>query len=77
VDLLPLAITLRQVAPRDARAVSIDHGIDEQAVVSSGATDVAFAPRQEVLDLQPLIIAKGVAVHVSASLPTPHESETN
>jgi hypothetical protein len=38
---------------------------------------MAFAAGQEILDLVPLVVAQGVAVHASASrLPTPHESES-
>jgi hypothetical protein len=39
---------------------------------------MAFTARQHVLDPLPLIVAKGKALHGSASgLPTPHESEKN
>src|SRR5262249_23795744 len=38
---------------------------------------MALAAGQKILDLVPLVVAQGVAVHASASrLPTPHESET-
>jgi hypothetical protein len=71
-----LAVTLRQVTPRDARAIPIDHRIDEQAVVGSRTADMALPARQEVLDPLPLIIAQSIAVHVPTSLwPTPQESE--
>jgi hypothetical protein len=76
VDRLPVPVSLGQIAPRHARPIPIDHGIHEQAVVGCGAADMAFATGQEVFDPDPLIVAKCVAVHPSASrLPTVHESE--
>ena len=76
MDGLAFAVSLRQVPPGNTRSVTIDDGIDEQPVVGRGAADVAFAARQEILDLRPLVVAQGVAVHLSASsLPTAHESE--
>ena len=36
VHILPVAETLRQVAPGDARPIAVEDGFDEQAVVRSG-----------------------------------------
>jgi len=63
-----LAVTLRQVTPGDARAIPIDHRIDEQTVVGSRAADMALPAGQEILDPLPLIIAQSIAVHVPAPL---------
>ena len=65
---LPLAVTLRQVTPRDARAIPIDHRIDEQTVVGSRTAYMALPAGQEILDPLRLIIAQIIAVHVPASL---------
>jgi hypothetical protein len=48
VRCLPAPVPLRQIAPGDARAVTIDDGIDEQSVVGSRAADVTVAAGQEV-----------------------------
>ena len=40
---LPFAVARWQVAPRDTRAVAIDHGIDEQAIVRRVAADMALS----------------------------------
>ena len=46
-------------------------------IVGRRAADMALAAGQEILDLLPLVVAQGGAVHASAfRLPTPHESET-
>jgi len=73
---LPAAIALGQITPWNAGSVSINDGIDKQAVVRRRAANMALPPRQKVLDLCPLVVAQGVALHLSASpLPTVHESE--
>jgi hypothetical protein len=77
VDRLPVTVSLRQVAPRDARAITIDHGIDEQTVVGCSAADMSLPTGKEIFDLVSLVVAQSIAMHVSASpQPTPHESET-
>jgi hypothetical protein len=57
VDDLPIAETLRQVAPRDTRPISVQHRIDEQSIVGRGAADMALASRQKILDPIPLVVA--------------------
>jgi len=64
---LPVPVSLRQVTPGNARAIPINHSIDEQAIVGRCAADMAFAARQKILDLVPLVLAQSMAVHVSAS----------
>jgi hypothetical protein len=71
-----VAITHRKIAPRNARPIAENHGIDEQPIVRRRSTDMAFSTGQHVLDLEPLIVAQSIAMHWSASLlPTTHESE--
>jgi hypothetical protein len=57
VDDLPIPETLRQVAPRDTRPISVQHRINEQSIVGRGAADMALASRQKILDPIPLIVA--------------------
>jgi hypothetical protein len=54
---LPVAQTLRQVAPGDAGAIAIEDGLDEQAVVRGGHANRAKPAGQQVLDPVPLVIA--------------------
>lgn len=61
VDVLPVAESLGQVAPRNARAVAVEHGLDKQTVVPGGDADGALATGQEVAKGVPLVIAKGIA----------------
>jgi hypothetical protein len=41
---------LRQVAPRNAGAVSVEHGFDEAAIIAGGDTDVTRFSGKQVLD---------------------------
>ena len=76
MDALAVAKALGQVPPGNSGPVAVDDGIDEQAIVGGRPPDVTFAAWQEILDLDPLIVAQSMAVHLSASLlPTTHESE--
>jgi hypothetical protein len=71
-----VAVTLGQIAPRDARAIAENHGVDEQPIVRRRSSDMAFAAGQNVLDQEPLVVAQSIAMHRPASLlPTTHESE--
>src|SRR5665213_3625969 len=75
MHVLPIPEALRQVAPRNAGAIVIEHCFDEQPVVRRGHAHMALLPRQQVSDALPLIIAKGVASHRSAPKGlTPYES---
>jgi hypothetical protein len=59
---------LRQVSPRDAGAVAIEHGVDEEAVVTGRHTHMACSAGQQVLDAGPLVVSEGVsAVHGSSA----------
>jgi hypothetical protein len=57
VGRFPIAVADRQITPRYAGPVAINHSIDEQAVVRRGAADMTFAARQKVPDLDPLVVA--------------------
>jgi hypothetical protein len=52
IDHLPISETLRQIA-----RVPIQDRIDEQSIVGRGASDMALASGQKVLDPIPLIVA--------------------
>jgi hypothetical protein len=64
--ILPITEALRQIAPGQARAIAIEHRLDEPPIVLGGDTHVADASRKQVLDPLPLIVAKSIAVHQSA-----------
>ena len=42
---LPVAETLRQIPPRNARPIAVKNGFDEQSVVGCIAADMAFTAR--------------------------------
>src|SRR6185437_14784833 len=62
----PIAEALGQIAPRDARAITVEHRLDEQPVVFGRNPDVTLAPGQKVSNTVPLIVAQSVASHRSA-----------
>jgi hypothetical protein len=62
-----IAKPLRQVAPGNSSAIALEHGLDEQTVVSCRHPDMTFTAGQQVLDTIPLVVTKGVASHRSAS----------
>jgi hypothetical protein len=62
-----IAKALWQIPPRHAGPEPVEHRFDEQTVVGCGYADRTFPARQQVLDPLPLVIAKGVATHRSAS----------
>jgi len=66
VHILPVTEALRQIAPRDASAVAIDHRLHEQAVLRRVHADMTVSPRKLVADTKPLIVQKAVASHPSA-----------
>lgn len=66
VNRLPVTEALRQVAPGNAGAIALDHGIDKQPVVPGGHPDVTNPSRPKILDPIPLVVAQGVTAHQSA-----------
>jgi hypothetical protein len=66
MGILPIAEALRQIAPWDAGAVTIEHRFDEAAIVLGSGADMADPPRQPVLDPLPLVIAQSISGHRSA-----------
>ncbi len=50
-----------QVAPGDACAVAVQHGIDEQAVVLGSGSRLTCLAGQQILDALPLRIAEGIS----------------
>ena len=57
MDVFPIAQVIRQVAPRDAGSVAIEHGIHEKSVVRRRCAHATHPPGQYVLDPVPLVIA--------------------
>jgi len=68
VHLDRVAEPVRQVAPWNARPVTIENRLDEQPVVAGGHADRTFAARQQVLDPFPLFVTQCIAAHRSASI---------
>src|ERR1700756_806794 len=53
VGVLPIAKPLRQVAPRNSGAVTVEHRFDESAIVVGGDADITGFAGQQVLDSLP------------------------
>ena len=53
---LPVAETLGQITPGNARSISVKNGFDEQPIVRRRAADMAFTAGQKILDPIPLIV---------------------
>jgi hypothetical protein len=66
MGVLPIAESLRQVAPRDTGAVSIEHRLDESAVVAGGGAAITNFPRKQVPYPLPLVVAQSISSHGSA-----------
>jgi hypothetical protein len=66
VRVLPVPEALRQVAPLDSRALSIQSRLDEAAIVAGGDTDITWLAGKQILDPSPLIVAKSISGHASA-----------
>src|SRR5271167_522017 len=64
MGILPVAQALRQITPRDAGAVAIEHCFDEATIVLSGRAN--DPPRQPVLDPLPLVLVQSISPHGSA-----------
>src|SRR5215472_18968180 len=67
VNLDRIAESLRQIAPGYASAIPVEHGFDEQPVVTCRHPYPAFAARQQVLDTVPLVVTQAITAHQSAS----------
>lgn len=57
VDVLPVAKTLRKIAPRDAGPIAIKDRLDKQTIVPCRTSDMPLASGQKVLDPIPLIVS--------------------
>jgi hypothetical protein len=66
VGILPAAEALRKIAPRNARAIAIEHRLDKQAVVRRGSANVAVTTGKKILNPLPLIVSQAIATHRSA-----------
>ena len=55
---------LRQIAPRDARAVAIKNRLDKQTIVFRGHPNIRGLARQKLFYPLPWGITKGVAAHL-------------
>ena len=66
MGILPVAEARRQIAPRDASAVAIEHCFDESTIVLSGRANMTDPPRQPILDPLPLVVAQSISRHGSA-----------
>ena len=63
----PMSVALGRIAPGNACSIAIDDGIDEHTIVGGCTPDMALATGQKVPDPVPLVAAKSVTMHVSAS----------
>jgi hypothetical protein len=63
---LPVAKALRQVAPRNAGTISLQHRLDKPAIVVRGYANIAGLPREQVLDPLPLIVTQAIPGRGSA-----------
>ena len=61
VDVAKVPEALGQIAPGDTGAVTIEHRLDEQAVVASGGPRCAVPSGQQRLDASPLLLAQRVS----------------
>ena len=66
VGVLPIAESFRQIPPRDAGAVAVQHRFDESAIVLGSCADMADPPWQPVFDPLPLVVSQSISGHGSA-----------
>jgi hypothetical protein len=52
---------LRQITPGNARAISVEHRFDKQAIVTSRHADISRLPWQQRGDAFPLVISEGIS----------------
>lgn len=64
--ILPATKALWKIAPRNARPVAIDYGLNKKSIVCCGSANVTFTAGQEIFDLIPLIVSQSVTLHRSA-----------
>ena len=70
-----IAKALGQIPPWNACPITIEHRFDKQPIVLGRHSHVTLASRQDILDLVPLVVPKGIAAHPSApNQLTSHES---
>ena len=55
----------RQIAPGNARTVTVEDRLDEKPIVACGHADRACPAGQQVLDPVPLVVSQPVAAHRS------------
>ena len=55
-----IAKSLRQVTPRQARAIAMQNSLDKQAIVPGRHAHRPSPPRQQVSDTVPLVVVKSV-----------------
>jgi len=60
---LPVAKACWQIAPRNARPISIKNRIDEQSVVRCVTAHMPVTARQKIFDPFPLIVAQSKTLH--------------
>src|SRR5436190_9059461 len=73
-----IAKAFRQVPPRDAGPITVNHRLHKQPIVLGCYPDMPFTSGQNILDPVPLIVPKGVAAHLSApNQLTAYESRDN
>ncbi len=66
VHVFPIPGAFQQIAPEYPGPIAVQHRFDEPPVVDRGHANPTLAPRKQVPDAVPLIIAKSVAAHRSA-----------
>ncbi len=65
--LLPIPEPLWQVAPRNARAITVQNRFNKQSIVLCGYAHMAFPAGEQVSNSIPLVVAQAIAAHRSAS----------
>jgi len=66
VRVVPVTEAFREVPPRDARAIAVQHRVNEKTVVRRGDANRALPPGQTVLDSVPLVVTEAMEAHGSA-----------
>ena len=66
VRVVPVTEAVREVPPRDARTITVQHRVNEKTVVSGGDADRPGSPGQAVLNPVPLVVAESMQAHGSA-----------
>ena len=66
VRVVPVTEAFREVAPGDARAITVQHRVHEKTVVRGSDANRPRSPGQVVPDSVPLIVAESMEAHGSA-----------